>query len=124
MSEVIKHGKVFIPFGYHDPLKPTHISHLVRMYDDGFIEYLDNHENKWCELKEELHSKTKWDQTFGEILDECIKLNSPSVSAWCKDNGFPQSTIQEYIKGTKKPGWEIVQKLADALDVSTEDLRG
>jgi plasmid maintenance system antidote protein VapI len=65
-------------------------------------------------------SKTK---TFPATLKALIDKSDLSVTAWAKANGFPQQTIEGYTAGRRKPTWEMVQRLAQALGVSTDTFR-
>lgn len=62
-------------------------------------------------------------KTFPETLKALIEKSGLSVTAWAKANGFPQQTIEGYTAGRRKPTWDMVQRLATALSVSTDVFR-
>jgi ribosome-binding protein aMBF1 (putative translation factor) len=63
------------------------------------------------------------DADFPIKLQELIAATGLSVSAWCKQNNLLQSSIQSYTSGKSRPTWDMVQKIANALGVSTDVFR-
>jgi DNA-binding XRE family transcriptional regulator len=60
---------------------------------------------------------------FSDRLSALIESAGLSVSAFAKAHGFPQQTIQNYVAGTRRPTWDMVQQLAKALGVTTDTFR-
>lgn len=61
--------------------------------------------------------------TFPSTLRDLIEKSGLSVTAWAKQNGFPQQTIEGYTSGRRKPTWDMVQRLSKALGVPTDTFR-
>lgn len=62
--------------------------------------------------------------SFPTILAEELKrrgLSQAQVAMWA---GVPASSISHFIAGSRKPSFETLIKLADALRVSTDFLLG
>lgn len=60
---------------------------------------------------------------FPETLASLIEATGQSVTAFCKAHDLSQQTVQGYVAGTRRPTWDMVQRLAGALGVSTDVFR-
>lgn len=59
-----------------------------------------------------------------DSIEKELKSRGMSQYKLAKKMGVPVSTITELKKGRiKKPSFELICKIADALDVSVDDLR-
>lgn len=61
--------------------------------------------------------------TFSAKLSAIIEATGLSVNAFCKQHGLNQSSVQSYTSGKSRPTWDMVQRLAKALGVSTDVFR-
>ena len=57
-------------------------------------------------------------------LRELLEERGLTQKELAKISGVSQSNISMIINGLRDPGWSIVCALADALGVSTDELRG
>ena len=62
-------------------------------------------------------------KTFPETLAKLIAGAGQSVTAFCKAHDLLQSSVQSYVSGKSRPTWDMVQRLAQALGVSTDVFR-
>lgn len=63
------------------------------------------------------------DPTFAQILTRLRTEAGLSVAALAKAAGVTRATIYNLENGAGPPTWNTVQKLADALRVTTDALR-
>lgn len=61
---------------------------------------------------------------FKKRLTETRKLRDLSQEGLAKLAGLPPTTISHFESGTRKPSFDNLRKLADALDVSIDYLMG
>jgi transcriptional regulator with XRE-family HTH domain len=61
--------------------------------------------------------------TFGQRLRALRESAGLSVAQLAERIGSPRMTIHRLESGERLPGWEMVCRLAAALDVSTEKFR-
>jgi transcriptional regulator with XRE-family HTH domain len=61
---------------------------------------------------------------FGRRLRKMREAAGWSQSMLAGKAGVSQVLVSVLESGTKQPGWDTVQALSDALEVSTEDFRG
>jgi transcriptional regulator with XRE-family HTH domain len=60
---------------------------------------------------------------FAKRLAAAMKAAGVSQYELARRAGVAQGYISELLSGKYGPGWETVQKLAAALEISTEDLK-
>jgi transcriptional regulator with XRE-family HTH domain len=58
--------------------------------------------------------------TFGEKLQELRENAGLSHAELAKRSGIPVGTIRSFEQGLRQPLWDVVLKLCDALDVTSE----
>lgn len=62
--------------------------------------------------------------TFGERLEDLIKLNKTTATALAKDTGLQQSAISDYLNKDRAPDCSTVYALARHFSVSADYLLG
>lgn len=62
--------------------------------------------------------------TFGERLEDLIKLNKTTATALAKETGIAQSAISDYLNKDRAPDCATVYALARHFSVSTDYLLG
>lgn len=62
--------------------------------------------------------------TFGERLEDLIKLNKTTATALAKDTGLSQSAISDYLNKDRAPDCAAIIALARYFSVSTDYLLG
>ena len=62
--------------------------------------------------------------TFGERLEDLIKLNNTTATALAKDTGLSQSAISDYLNKDRAPDCATIYALARHLHVSADYLLG
>lgn len=71
----------------------------------------------------QLVAKEKSTSVFGQRLREIREAKGLSLRALEGLTGIAHQTIRKYESGESIPNWKTVEKLADALAVSTEEFR-
>lgn len=61
---------------------------------------------------------------FHDILDEFLKLNGLTQTAFAAKIGVKQSQVSEWLKGKAKPGYDILKRMATAFDISADYFLG
>ncbi len=67
--------------------------------------------------------KERGTTVFGRRLRELREGKGLSLRGLEELTGIAHQTIRKYEQGESVPNWKTVEKLADALDVSTEEFR-
>lgn len=62
--------------------------------------------------------------TFGERLEDLIKLNKTTATALAKDTGLSQSAISDYLNKDRAPDCATIYALAQHFSVSADYLLG
>lgn len=71
----------------------------------------------------QLVAKDRSESVFGRRLRELREAKGLSLRDLADLTGIAHQTIRKYEMGDNVPNWETVEKLADALAVSTEEFR-
>lgn len=67
----------------------------------------------------------KTTQSFGSRLRSLRRGRGLSMPELAERAGLAnRHVIYQYESGRRQPGWDVIQRLAAALEVSTEDFRG
>ena len=61
--------------------------------------------------------------TFAERLKALRERAGLSVADLALKAGLSRQVLYRYESGERDSGWSVVQRLADALDVATDELR-
>ena len=61
---------------------------------------------------------------FYEILQEFLKENGLTQTAFAQKTVLKQSQISEWLKGKAKPGYDILKSMALAFDISADYFLG
>lgn len=62
--------------------------------------------------------------SFSERLKELIKERNLSQSRFADETGITRARLNNYIKGRSEPGYDILIKIAQSLNVSIDYLLG
>jgi transcriptional regulator with XRE-family HTH domain len=58
--------------------------------------------------------------TFGEKLQELREKAGLSQAQLAQRSGIPAGTVRAFEQGLRQPLWDVVLKLCDALDVTSD----
>ena len=64
------------------------------------------------------------EMSFEEILQEFLTLKNLTQTAFAKAINVKQSQVSEWLKGKAKPGYDILNRMALAFDVSADYFLG
>lgn len=60
--------------------------------------------------------------TFSQILRQLLKEKDLTQKQLCIKTGIPKSTVSQYVSGASQPQKEYITRIADALDLSVDEL--
>ncbi len=63
-------------------------------------------------------------RTFPEILSEFLKENNLTQGQFAQKIGVKQSQVSEWLKGKAKPGYDTLQQMATAFNMSADYFLG
>ena len=63
-------------------------------------------------------------KTFPEILSEFLKENNLTQGQFAQKIGVKQSQVSEWLKGKAKPGYDTLQQMSTAFNVSADYFLG
>ena len=64
------------------------------------------------------------EDTFSDILREFLDLNKLTQTAFAQKVGIKQSQVSEWLKGKAKPGYDTLQQMSTAFNVSADYFLG
>lgn len=60
--------------------------------------------------------------TFSQTLRQLLKERDMTQKQLCIKTGIPRSTVSQYVSGDSKPQKEYITRIADAFDLSVNEL--
>lgn len=117
----------YFPFIVKDAIEIIQVSfnELLIKLNDGTSVLYDDRDNSIRMLPIDSHNMTE-DETrheFGIRLTKMMQLKGVTQNELSKLTGIPQSMISSYVNGRYTPSFYAVDKIAKALDCSTDDFR-
>jgi DNA-binding XRE family transcriptional regulator len=122
--------------------------HLSQPYEEKIHAYPDDRDEAWLNDERTIDNRTKRLLGFGTVLsyhgatrtlpprvkvrmerafNDCLRSHREaaglSVDALADKAGLSRAAVYHLEQGTREPTWDTVQRIAEALNVSTEEFR-
>lgn len=130
----IKNDSIYLEFGMYFPDIEKYVVEayrtnnpfelIVKLNDGESFSYYSLHKTlRRLPKKEYLREEPRLRREFGLRLRQIMEVKNVSQVMLSNLTGLTQPNISQYINGTKTPSFFTVDKIARALNCSTDDFR-
>lgn len=126
-NEILENLKAYYPWIYEQMVSYSErgIFEVIVHCDDESIFLYDDRDKTIRRLPQDYTNMTddKWRREFGFILNKMMFNKGMTQADLARKATITQPQLSGYISGKNIPSFYVVDRLAKALDCSTDDLR-